>query len=69
MMLIEQNRKKSLTNKLKGLSAAVVLGLTLVTAIPTTSFAKNEEKPKFEFGLVSDAQYCDCDSSGTRFYR
>ena len=27
------------------------------------------EKPLFSFGLIADIQYCDCDSSGTRFYR
>lgn len=70
-MFISKRRKKHATaiNKVKGLSAAAILGLTLVTAIPTTSFAKSEEKPKFEFGLVPDAQYCDCDPYGTRYYR
>ena len=29
----------------------------------------NNEKPRIEFGLVPDAQYCDCDTSGTRYYR
>ncbi|KKI92538.1 hypothetical protein WQ54_09030 [Bacillus sp. SA1-12] len=28
-----------------------------------------DKKPSFEFGLVADAQYCDCDAPGTRFYR
>ena len=30
---------------------------------------KTQEKPRIEFGLVPDAQYCDCDTSGTRYYR
>jgi manganese-dependent ADP-ribose/CDP-alcohol diphosphatase len=25
--------------------------------------------PYFSFGIITDVQYCDCDSSGTRFYR
>ncbi|MFJ8266656.1 metallophosphoesterase [Peribacillus asahii] len=64
------SNQKGLTSKLKGISAAAILGIALVATSPTTSvFAKSEEKPKFEFGLVPDIQYCDCDASGTRFYR
>ncbi|KKK33667.1 hypothetical protein WQ57_23920 [Mesobacillus campisalis] len=39
-----------------------------LTAASPAAFAKSEEKPKFEFGLVPDAQYCDCDINGTRYY-
>ena len=34
------------------------------------SIPKNmEQVPLFSFGLIADIQYCDCDPSGTRFYR
>jgi predicted phosphodiesterase len=69
-MMINQKSKKELVNKLKGISAAAALGLALFTVSPTASvLATSEEKPKFEFGLVPDAQYCDCDAPGTRYYR
>ena len=29
----------------------------------------NTKRPIIEFGLVPDVQYCDCDTSGTRYYR
>ncbi len=28
-----------------------------------------EQEPVFSFGILADVQYCDCDPSGTRFYR
>lgn len=52
------------------MSAVAALGLSLVAMGPTASaLAKSDKKPSFEFGLVADAQYCDCDAAGTRFYR
>jgi len=65
-MLNEQKGRKVHRNKLKFLTAAAVLGMALTGA--TSAFAKNEEKPKFEFGIVPDAQYCDCEINGTRYY-
>ena len=69
-MLNDQKRKKGLGVKLKCLTAAAALGIALTAVSPTTSaFAKSEEKPKFEFGIVPDVQYWGGDSSGTRYYR
>ncbi|PZE22225.1 phosphatase [Paenibacillus xerothermodurans] len=31
--------------------------------------AKREKNPSFQFGLIADVQYCDCDTNNTRFYR
>jgi manganese-dependent ADP-ribose/CDP-alcohol diphosphatase len=28
-----------------------------------------EQKPLFSFGLIADIQYCNCEPSGTRYYR
>jgi manganese-dependent ADP-ribose/CDP-alcohol diphosphatase len=30
---------------------------------------KPEQKPLFSFGIMADAQYCDCDPVGTRYFR
>lgn len=30
---------------------------------------KAEQKPLFSFGVITDVQYCDCDTYNTRFYR
>ena len=46
-------------------AAATALSLSPATAAPATG----EGKPLFEFGVVADAQYCDCDTKGTRDYR
>jgi manganese-dependent ADP-ribose/CDP-alcohol diphosphatase len=62
--------KKELVNKVKHMSAVALFGVLLVfVAGNATISAKSDQKPSFEFGLVADAQYCDCDPSGTRFYR
>jgi hypothetical protein len=37
--------------------------------IPEPSSFTNDQKPLFSFGIISDAQYCDCDPAGTRYYR
>ncbi|WP_428912037.1 metallophosphoesterase [Niallia sp. Krafla_26] len=69
-MLNSQKGKLKLRIKLKCLTAAAALGMALTAVSPTTSaFAKSEEKPKIEIGIVPDAQYCDCDVNGVRFYR
>lgn len=52
---------------LKCLTAAAALGVALTVGGP--AFAKGEEKPKLEFGIIPDIQYCDCDASGVRYYR
>lgn len=31
--------------------------------------AGQNEGPLFSFGLIADAQYCDCDPAGSRYYR
>ncbi|MBS4192626.1 metallophosphoesterase [Bacillus sp. FJAT-49705] len=69
-MFNEKKGKKGLGIKLKCLTAAVALGVALTAVSPSASaLAKNDDKPKFEFGIVPDAQYCDCDANGTRYYR
>jgi manganese-dependent ADP-ribose/CDP-alcohol diphosphatase len=69
-MLTKQKGKQKLGIKLKCLTASAALGIALTAVIPANStFAKSEEKPKFEFGIVPDIQYCDCNDNGTRFYR
>ncbi|WP_176330408.1 metallophosphoesterase [Oceanobacillus rekensis] len=63
-------RNQHLLRKLKGVSAVVLLVTVLVTLIPSGDvLANSAEKPKIEFGLVPDAQYCDCEVNGTRYYR
>lgn len=70
IMMTVQKGKKGLGNKLKCLTAVAALGATLTVLSPSTSaFAANEEKAKIEFGIIPDIQYCDCDISGTRYYR
>lgn len=32
-------------------------------------FAGQEQKPLFSFGVFADAQYCDCEPSGSRYFR
>jgi len=66
IMLNEQQGRKGLGTKLKYLTATAVLGMAITAT--TSAFAKEEEKPKFEFGIVPDAQYCDCEINGTRYY-
>jgi 3',5'-cyclic AMP phosphodiesterase CpdA len=31
--------------------------------------AEGEQKPIFSFGIIADVQYCDCEPSGTRYFR
>lgn len=53
------------------MGASVSLGLSLF-ASTSASAEKNEQsdkKPSFEFGLIADVQYCDCDPAGVRYYR
>ena len=70
LCLMIKREKKDLRVKLKCLTAAAALGIALTAVSPTTSaFAKSDEKPKFEFGIVPDVQYWDGDASGTRYYR
>jgi manganese-dependent ADP-ribose/CDP-alcohol diphosphatase len=33
------------------------------------SAPKQEQKPLFTFGVITDVQYCDCEPAGTRYYR
>lgn len=34
-----------------------------------SSSREPEQKPLFSFGIIADAQYCDCDPVGTRYFR
>lgn len=60
------NEQKGIGTKLKCLTATAVLGIALTAT--SSAFAKSEENPKFEFGIVPDAQYCECEINGTRYY-
>ncbi|WP_338448118.1 metallophosphoesterase [Niallia oryzisoli] len=69
-MVTNLKGKRGFRKKLRCLTAAAALGITLTALGPIGSAsAKSEEKPKIEFGIVPDAQYCDCDTSGIRYYR
>ncbi|MFC3040714.1 metallophosphoesterase [Virgibacillus xinjiangensis] len=68
--MFRMRRSKRLWSKLKEGSAAILLAMVLAALIPGGSVLANSgEKPKIEFGLVPDAQYCDCEVNGTRYYR
>lgn len=43
-----------------------VLGLWLVG---TPVFSQTDSLPLFSFGVMTDVQYCDCDTQGSRHYR
>lgn len=43
-----------------------ILILCISSGIAT---AQEINKPIIKFGLIADIQYCDCDASGSRFYR
>ncbi len=60
---------KGFKGAIKGLSSVLVLTAGIFAMYPGSTFAKNVDKPKIEFGVVPDAQYCDCDPSGTKYYR
>lgn len=54
------------------MSACVVLGLSIFSSTSASAEQKDNSKSKkasFEFGLISDVQYCDCDTAGVRYYR
>ncbi|MCP3764208.1 metallophosphoesterase [Domibacillus sp. A3M-37] len=66
-------RKPVMAQKFMYTSASVALGLSLF-ASTSVSAERNEnertdKKPSFEFGLITDIQYCDCDTAGVRYYR
>ncbi|MFD2658246.1 metallophosphoesterase [Gracilibacillus thailandensis] len=62
--------QKELFDKFIGLVATLGLAVTLFSTFLTTSvYAKGAEQPKVEFGVVPDAQYCDCEINDTRYYR
>lgn len=48
--------------------AIAALAVTAIFA-PQGAVAKNDEKAVVEFGLIADAQFCDCDNRNTRHYR
>jgi manganese-dependent ADP-ribose/CDP-alcohol diphosphatase len=60
------------TSKFKRLVTTAVLSLTLFTTLVganSVAEAKSDKKATFQFGLVADPQYCDCEPKGTRYYR
>ncbi|WP_243298689.1 metallophosphoesterase [Bacillus litorisediminis] len=66
-MFNRKKEEKRVRTKLKCWTAAAAIGMVLTAVSPAA--ASGSEKPKLEFGLVPDVQYCDCEVSGTRFYR
>ncbi len=40
----------------------------LICSSCTLLFGQGNEKPKFQFGVIADVQYCACETSGTRNY-
>lgn len=67
-MRISQKLKIRWAMKLKWIMV-VAIGLSFVTVEDTIIVSAQNKKPSFEFGLVTDVQFCDCDASRTRFYR
>ncbi|MFC2946827.1 metallophosphoesterase [Virgibacillus sediminis] len=68
--MFSMKRSKRLWSKLKEGSTVVLFAMVFAALIPAGSvLANSAEKPKIEFGLVPDAQYCDCEVNGTRYYR
>lgn len=68
MIMFHQQKRTQL--KLKCLTAVAALGMVFTVGSPASSvLAKAEEKPKFEFGIIPDIQYCECEINGTRHYR
>ena len=43
--------------------------LLLFSLMLSLSSCNTERKPLITFGLLTDIQYCDCDTRGSRFYR
>lgn len=46
---------------------AVVLGSALALGLSSPETAP--DTPLFTFGVIADAQYCDCEARGSRYYR
>ena len=40
----------------------------LICSSCTFIYGQGNEKPKFQFGVIADVQYCACETSGTRNY-
>ncbi|MCK5441981.1 MAG: metallophosphoesterase [Maribacter sp.] len=52
------------------MTGKILLFVPLLILIGCNQKKTNVPKfPEFEIGVVSDCQYCNCDSSGARFYR
>ncbi|WP_134684100.1 metallophosphoesterase [Brevibacillus migulae] len=62
---------KTYKNMLRtGTAAFAALSLMIgVMSSQQAAWAASENKATFAFGLVADAQYCECDTNGTRNYR
>ena len=48
---------------------SVLLVSLLLLLLPIHSISAQSEKPLIRFGLITDTQYADCESQGTRHYR
>lgn len=49
------------------LSLAALCLLTSCTALQPSS--RNADRSELSFGVIADVQYCDCEASGSRYYR
>lgn len=66
-----ESKKPGMAQKFKfmGVSAALGLSLFASTSVSAERNEQTDKKPSFEFGLIADVQYCDCDTAGVRYYR
>lgn len=46
-----------------------IYSLIFISISATTLFSQEQKEPLFKFGVIADIQYCDCETSGSRFYR
>jgi predicted MPP superfamily phosphohydrolase len=51
--------------------SAIIISIAMpdISKIPESTPSEQDQKPLFSFGLIADAQYCNCDPSETRYYR
>ncbi|RLL41119.1 phosphatase [Oceanobacillus piezotolerans] len=68
-MKVQETGKKIFSKQMGwGLLAGLIIAVAFM--IPSvTDAAEGIGKPKIEFGILPDIQYCDCEANGTRYYR
>jgi manganese-dependent ADP-ribose/CDP-alcohol diphosphatase len=60
-------RNKKVKNK--GIIIKIILITLLILSTNFKIYSKSSLEPDFCFGILADPQYCDCEPSGSRFYR